>query len=150
MSIAFSQASSARIEAARHEGMANAARQADLSIWGVYVQARARGDAALATYVEKRFTPHFEVAYRAWIAEGEPTLGPLQDEGTSHLERPRPRLRISAPRPLRVRSGTTSARTTTPSSPCSSRWSCSSPLRRLGCRPRAQWILLGGAITFPS
>ena len=35
MSIAFSQASSARIEAARQEGIANAARQADLSIWGV-------------------------------------------------------------------------------------------------------------------
>jgi hypothetical protein len=78
MSIAFSQASSARIEAARQEGIANAARQADLSIWGVYVQARAQGDTALATYVERRFTPHFQVAYRAWIAEREPTLGPFK------------------------------------------------------------------------
>jgi hypothetical protein len=57
MSIAFSQASSSRIEAARQDGVANAARQADLTIWGVYVQARAQGDTALATYVEKRFTP---------------------------------------------------------------------------------------------
>ena len=56
MSIAFSQASSARIEAARQESIANAARQADLSIWGVYVQARAQDDTALATYVERRFT----------------------------------------------------------------------------------------------
>jgi hypothetical protein len=32
MSIAFSQASSARIEAARQQGAANAARQADLTI----------------------------------------------------------------------------------------------------------------------
>jgi hypothetical protein len=78
MSIAFSEASSARIEAARQAGTANAARQADLTIWGVYVQARAQGDTALARYVEQRFTDHFRVAYRAWIAEGEPTDGPFK------------------------------------------------------------------------
>jgi hypothetical protein len=48
MSTAFSEASSARIEAARQDGVANAARQADLTIWGVYVQARAQGNTALA------------------------------------------------------------------------------------------------------
>jgi len=42
MSVAFSEASSARIEAARQAGVANAACQADLTIWGVYVQARAQ------------------------------------------------------------------------------------------------------------
>jgi hypothetical protein len=73
MSIAFSEASSARIDATRQAGVANAARQADLSIWGLYVQARAQGDTALASYVEQRFIDHFRVAYRAWIAEGEPT-----------------------------------------------------------------------------
>jgi hypothetical protein len=78
MSVAFSEASSARIEAARQSGIANAALQADLTIWGVYVQARAQGDTALATYVEKRFTDHFHVAYRAWIAQGEPTAGPFK------------------------------------------------------------------------
>ena len=78
MSVAFSEASSARIEAARQAGTANAARQADLTIWGVYVQARAQGDAALARYVEQRFTYHFRVAYRAWIADGEPTDGPFK------------------------------------------------------------------------
>jgi hypothetical protein len=78
MSIAFSDASSARIEAARHAGVANAARQADLTIWGVYVQARAQDDTALARYVEQRFTDHFRVAYRAWIAQGEPTDGPFK------------------------------------------------------------------------
>jgi hypothetical protein len=78
MSIAFSQASSARIEAARQDGIANAARQADLTIWGVYVQARAQGDTALAAYVERRFTPHFQVAYKAWIAQREPTIGPFK------------------------------------------------------------------------
>jgi hypothetical protein len=78
MSIAFSQASSARIEAARQAGVANAARQADLTIWGLYVQARAQGDTALASYVEQRFTDHFRVAYRAWLAQGEPTDGPFK------------------------------------------------------------------------
>jgi hypothetical protein len=78
MSVAFSEASSSRIEAARQSGIANAALQADLTIWGVYVQARAQGDSALATYVEKRFTDHFRVAYRAWIAQGEPTAGPFK------------------------------------------------------------------------
>src|SRR5215211_2939590 len=78
MSIAFSDASSARIQAARQSGVANAARQADLTIWGVYVQARAQGDGALARYVEQRFTDHFRVAYRAWIAQGEPTDGPFK------------------------------------------------------------------------
>jgi hypothetical protein len=78
MSIAFSGASSARIEAARQAGVANAARQADLTIWGLYVQASAQSDTALARYVEQRFTDHFQVAYRAWIAKGEPTQGPFK------------------------------------------------------------------------
>jgi hypothetical protein len=78
MSIAFSEASSARIEAARQAGVANAARQADLTIWGLYVQARAQGDTALARYVEQRFTDHFRVAYQAWLAEAEPTSGPFK------------------------------------------------------------------------
>ena len=79
MSIAFGEASGARIEAARQAGVANSARQADLTIWGVYVQARAQGDSALARYVEQRFTDHFRVAYRAWIAQGEPTDGRFAD-----------------------------------------------------------------------
>ena len=78
MSIAFSEASSARIEAARQAGVANAARQADLTIWGVYLQARAEGKTALARYVEQRFTDHFRVAYQAWIVEGEATSGPFK------------------------------------------------------------------------
>jgi hypothetical protein len=28
--------------------------------------------------VEQRFTDHFRVAYRAWIAENEPTTGPFK------------------------------------------------------------------------
>ena len=78
MSIAFADASSAQIEAARQDGIANAARQADLAIWGVYVQATAQGNDTLASYVEKRFTDHFRQAFDAWIAEGKARSGPFQ------------------------------------------------------------------------
>jgi hypothetical protein len=77
MSIAFSQASSARIEAARQQGIANNARQADLTIYAVYVQARATNDRQLATYVENRFSSEFKVAFDAWVAAGMPTKSPF-------------------------------------------------------------------------
>ena len=77
MSIAFSQASSARIEAARQQGVANNARQEDLTIYAVYVQARATNDAKLANYVQARFTNHFKVAFDAWVAAGMPTKAPF-------------------------------------------------------------------------
>lgn len=77
MSISFSQASSARVESARQLGIANAARQADLTIWGVFVQATAQEDEQLQTYVEERFTDHFRVAYDEWVAQGMPTNGPF-------------------------------------------------------------------------
>jgi len=77
MSIAFSQASSARIEAARQQGIANNARQADLTIYAVYVQAQATNNRQLATYVETRFSNEFEVAFEAWVAAGMPTKSPF-------------------------------------------------------------------------
>ena len=99
MSIAFTQASDARIEAARQAGVANAARQADLSIWGVYLQARAQGDSALGSYVEQRFTDHFRVALqsldRRWRA-GERSV---QDEGVRPTWNDRSRRRGPARRP---------------------------------------------------
>jgi hypothetical protein len=150
MSIAFSQASSARIEAARQEGMANAARQADLSIWGVYVQARAQGDAALATYVEKRFTPHFEVAYRAWIAEREPTLGPFRMKeyvppGTTEAAAADQRADSRFADALRNNQRADNYTILTVVFALVLFFAAAST--RLG-RPRAQWILLGVAITF--
>jgi hypothetical protein len=77
MSIAFSQASSARIEAARQQGIANNARQADLTIYAVYVQAQATNNRQLATYVENRFSNEFNVAFDAWVAAGMPTKSPF-------------------------------------------------------------------------
>ena len=150
MSIAFSQASSARIEAARQEGMANAARQADLSIWGVYVQARAQGDAALATYVERRFTPHFEVAYRAWIAEREPTLGPFRMKeyvppGTTEAAAADQRADGRFADALRNNQRADNYTILTVLFALVLFFAAAST--RLG-RPRAQWVLLGVAITF--
>jgi hypothetical protein len=158
MSVAFSEASSSRIEAARQSGVANAALQADLTIWGVYLQARAQGDTALATFVEKRFTAHFRVAYKAWIAQGEATAGPFKmkeyvppgaTEAAAADQYADSRF-ADAP-------STTRVGTITPSSLSWMRWSCSSlyalvlffaaASTRLG-RSNAQWILLGVAITF--
>jgi hypothetical protein len=149
MSIAFSQASSARIEAARQEGIANAARQADLSIWGVYVQARAQGDAALATYVERRFTPHFLVAYRAWIAEREPTLGPFRMKeyvppGTTEAAAADQRADSRFADALRNNQRADNYTILTVLFALVLFFAAAST--RLG-RPRAQWILLGVAIT---
>ena len=67
-------------EAARQAGAANAARQADLTTWGVYLQARAQGDTALARYVEQRFTDHFRVAYGLGLLKVS-RRGSVQDEG---------------------------------------------------------------------
>jgi hypothetical protein len=77
MSIAFSRASAARIEQSRHEADADAARQADLTIWALYVEAQARADETLAAYVRQRFTPHFETAFEAWVASGRVANGPF-------------------------------------------------------------------------
>ncbi|HWS58651.1 MAG TPA: hypothetical protein VN257_08935 [Actinotalea sp.] len=75
--IAFSDASTARLEAARYSGEASAARQVDLTVWASFVEATAHEDERLADYIEQRFTPHFQVAYDAWVDQGRPTLGPF-------------------------------------------------------------------------
>jgi len=77
MSVSFSRASTARIEAARQQGVANNARQQDLTIYSVYVQAEAAGDAKLARYVQVRFTEWFHVAFDAWVEAGRPTNAPF-------------------------------------------------------------------------
>lgn len=68
MSIAFSQASTARIESVRHSAEADAARIVDLNVFSVYVQAVAEDDDLLREFVESRFTDHFNVAFDEWSA----------------------------------------------------------------------------------
>lgn len=74
MSIAFSRASTARVESSRHAAEADAARGFDLDVFSVYVQAVATNDEALRQFVQSRFTEHFAVAFNAWMA-----MRPLQN-----------------------------------------------------------------------
>ena len=68
MSIAFSQASSARIEASRDAAEASAAKQVDLSAFTLYVQAVADHDATLETFARDRFPDRFKPAFEEWLA----------------------------------------------------------------------------------
>ncbi|GAB3170478.1 hypothetical protein GCM10027059_37010 [Myceligenerans halotolerans] len=75
MSIAFSRASSQRIEAAREAAAADAARSVDLQIFGIWLEARAAGEEELETFARERFTDHFALAFDEWIAT-RPLLNP--------------------------------------------------------------------------
>ncbi|AZH78208.1 MULTISPECIES: hypothetical protein [Microbacterium] len=77
MSIAFSQASSARVQAASAEARAQAARQYDLTIYTEWVLAERDGDDELVDFIEERFTDEFAVAFQAWDAEGRIADGPF-------------------------------------------------------------------------
>lgn len=77
MSIAFSQASSARIQASAAQSEAQAARQYDLSIYTEWVLAQARGDEELSAFIEERFSEEFAVAFDAWNDAGRTADGPL-------------------------------------------------------------------------
>ncbi|ROP66083.1 hypothetical protein EDF24_2871 [Curtobacterium sp. PhB130] len=89
MSIAFSQASSARVQAADASSEARDARQWDLTIWVQWVLADADGDTTLRNYVEERFTPELRTAFDAWQADGRADTGPFAEksyvpEGSAH------------------------------------------------------------------
>ena len=77
MSIAFSQASSARVQAASAQSTAQAARQYDLTIYTEWVLAEADGRQVLVRFIEQRFTPEFEVAFQAWNDGGRAAQGPF-------------------------------------------------------------------------
>ena len=80
MSIAFSQASAARIQAANADGEARSARSFDLTIYAAYVQANGEGNDELADYIRDRFTPEFRVAYDAWVDDGQVENAPFARE----------------------------------------------------------------------
>lgn len=81
MSIAFSQASSARVQATNYEGQARDQRQFDLTVYASWVEATAAGNEQLAAFIEERFHPDFRVAFDAWQAQGGDEGGPfVQDE----------------------------------------------------------------------
>lgn len=77
MSIAFSEASSARIQAASADATARDARQYDLTIYTQWVLAVAEGRDDLQKFIEARFTPEFRMAFEAWDTGGRVAQGPL-------------------------------------------------------------------------
>lgn len=80
MSIAFSQASSARVQATNMEGQARDQRQEDLTVYGLWIEATAVGDEALANYVEARFSTTLRTAFDAWQADGMVEASPFVRE----------------------------------------------------------------------
>ncbi|GMM95585.1 MULTISPECIES: hypothetical protein [unclassified Microbacterium] len=80
MSIAFSQASSARVQATNFDGQARDQRQFDLTVYASWVEAQAAGQEELAAYIAERFQPEFRVAFDAWQAEGADEGGPFVQE----------------------------------------------------------------------
>jgi hypothetical protein len=68
MSISFSRASTQRIEATRQATIAEAARAVDLQVFGIWLQATAEDDQALAEFTRERFTEHFAPAFDEWLA----------------------------------------------------------------------------------
>ncbi|WP_221586313.1 hypothetical protein [Microbacterium sp. G2-8] len=78
MSIAFSQASSSRIQAAAADGEARDARLYDLNIYAQWVLAEADGREELVSFIEERFSTEFRVAFDAWEAGDRAERGPMQ------------------------------------------------------------------------
>ncbi|MET0780912.1 MAG: hypothetical protein ABWZ16_05280 [Microbacterium sp.] len=76
-SVAFSEASAARIEASDDESEARDARMIDISVFTQWVIAGADDDPALADYIQERFSPELTVAFDAWRADGMVERGPF-------------------------------------------------------------------------
>ncbi|MGY1804468.1 hypothetical protein ACI78T_14410 [Blastococcus sp. SYSU D00922] len=75
MSIAFSQASSSRIEAARLDGAGNVRISNHIGLWTEWAAATAAGDAELADFFVERFPEPLASAHRDWLAAGGLTAG---------------------------------------------------------------------------
>ncbi|GAA3199357.1 hypothetical protein [Microbacterium terregens] len=76
-SVAFSEASAARIEASDFDSQARDARSIDLAIYAQWVLAEVNGEPELAAYIQDRFSPEFAVAFDAWEADGRKERGPF-------------------------------------------------------------------------
>jgi len=79
MSIQFSQASGARIQSINYSSEARDARSVDLAIYTQWIDAKARQDETLATYVSQRFTPAFTIAFDDWQKSGDQALSPFAE-----------------------------------------------------------------------
>jgi len=75
MSISFSQASAARIEAGRLEGTANRKQTIQVSLFTQWLDAYQGGDQELADFLEARFPEPLATAFPQWVAD-EPLQNP--------------------------------------------------------------------------
>jgi len=75
MSISFSQASTARIEATRLEGVANRKIAVQVTLFSQWAAAYAADDKALADFLADRFTEPLKSAFPVWL-ESEPLTNP--------------------------------------------------------------------------
>jgi hypothetical protein len=75
MSISFSQASSARIEAARQEGVANRKLTIQVALYTSWVQAASAKDQHLMDFLSARFPEPLHTAFNAWVAT-DPNTNP--------------------------------------------------------------------------
>jgi hypothetical protein len=73
MSISFAQASTARIEAARYDGLANRMTSVQVTLFTQWSQADAEGDRQLAAFYEEQFPEPLKTAFAAW--QKDPTAG---------------------------------------------------------------------------
>ena len=69
MSISFSQASSARIEAARMEATADRKQTIQVSLFTQWLEAYQGGDQELADFLEERFPEPLSTTFPQWVAE---------------------------------------------------------------------------------
>lgn len=68
MSISFSQASTARIEASRLEGIANRKQSVQVSLFGQWLSAYQADDEQLADFLVARFPEPLTTAFPLWLA----------------------------------------------------------------------------------
>lgn len=81
MSIAFSQASTQRIEASQDVDTANARTSNQVQLWTAWLSAETDGDAELARRLEVRFPEPLSTAHQDWLDAGGLEAG--VDEATS-------------------------------------------------------------------
>jgi hypothetical protein len=70
MSIAFSEASSSRIEAARADGAGNVRTSNHIGLWTQWAAAVGAGEPDLADFVAERFPEPLATAHQDWLAAG--------------------------------------------------------------------------------
>jgi hypothetical protein len=75
MSISFSQASTARIEAARLEGVANRKQTVQVSLFTQWLQAYQADDEQLTKFLSERFPEPLASGFAAWV-QTEPVKNP--------------------------------------------------------------------------